>query len=315
MRIKAVMLEGDSLGRTNKLAPLEEFVDLISYANTPKELVVERCKDAEIVILNKVNLDASMLRQLPKLRLICVTATGTNIIDHACARELGIIIKNVEGYSTHSVTIHTFALVFTLLSNMPYYDRYCKSGEYCGSQIFTHFNKDLCALENKNWGIIGLGKIGKSVAKSALGFGAHVSYTSTGGHPHDSTYPHKPLEALLSTSDVISIHAPLNDHTYNLINAKNLSLLKEGAILINVGRGGIVNEEAVAHALKEQHFYYGTDVFEQEPMRADHPFLDPSIQSRLLLTPHIAWGYGDTIKKLVAGTIENVKGYLETLKG
>ncbi|WP_104749695.1 D-2-hydroxyacid dehydrogenase [Helicobacter cynogastricus] len=312
MKVKAVMLEADSLGRTNKLAPLEEFVDLTSYPNTPKELVLERCKDAQIVILNKIVMDAPTLKSLPKLRLICVTATGTDVIDHACAQELGIAIKNVEGYSTHSVTMHTFALVFALLSNMAYYDRYCKSGEYCKSKIFTHFNKDLLALEDKEWGIIGLGNIGKSVAKSALSFGARVSYTSTSGRNHNDTYPQKSLEVLLKTSDVITIHAPLNDQTRNLINASNLPLLKEKAILINVGRGGIVNEEAVAKALKIQNFYYGADVFEKEPMRADHPFLDPTIQPKLLLTPHIAWGYGNTIKKLVAGTIENVKSYLAT---
>ncbi|WP_104694911.1 D-2-hydroxyacid dehydrogenase [Helicobacter salomonis] len=310
MKIKAVMLEADSLGRTHKLAPLEEFVDLTSYPNTPQELVLERCKDAEIVILNKVVMDAPTLKNLPKLKLICVTATGTNIIDHSCAQELGIAIKNVEGYSTHSVTMHTFALVFALLSNMFYYDRYCKSGEYCKSKVFTHFNKDLLALENKEWGIIGLGNIGKSVAKSALSFGARVSYTSTSGRNHDSTYPEKSLEALLRTSDVITIHAPLNEQTHNLINASNLPLLKEKAVLVNVGRGGIVNEEEVAKALVTQDFYYGTDVFEQEPMRVNHPFLNPDIQHRLLLTPHIAWGYGNTIKKLVAGTIENVREYI-----
>ncbi|WP_104726468.1 D-2-hydroxyacid dehydrogenase [Helicobacter felis] len=312
MKVKAVMLEADSLGRTNKLAPLEEFVELTSYPSTPKELVLERCKDAQIVILNKVVMDAPTLKSLPKLKLICVTATGTDIIDHACAQELGIAIKNVEGYSTHSVTMHTFALVFTLLSNMPYYDRYCKSGEYCKSQVFAHFNKDLLALEDKEWGIIGLGNIGKNVARIASSFGARVNYTSTSGRNHDNTYPQKSLEDLLKTSDVITIHAPLNDQTRNLINASNLPFLKEKAILINVGRGGIVNEEAVAKALEVQNFYYGADVFEKEPMRANHPFLNPHIQHKLLLTPHIAWGYGNTIKKLVEGTIKNVKSYLET---
>ncbi|WP_120951009.1 D-2-hydroxyacid dehydrogenase [Helicobacter sp. L8] len=312
MKIKAVVLEGDSLGRTNKLAPLEEFVDLIYYPNTPKELVLERCQDAEVIIINKIVMDAPTLQSLPKLKLICITATGTNVIDHACAQKLGIQIKNVEGYATHSVTMHTFALVFTFLSNMPYYDRYCKSGEYCTSQVFTHFNKDLYALENKQWGIVGLGNIGKNVARIASSFGAHVSYTSTSGRNHDDTYPQKSLDALLKTSDVISIHAPLNDRTYNLINASNLPLLKEKAILINVGRGGIVNEKEAAKALETQDFYYGTDVFEQEPMHANHPFLNPSIQHKLLLTPHIAWGYGDSIKKLIAATIENVKAYLKT---
>ncbi|BEG57515.1 2-hydroxyacid dehydrogenase [Helicobacter sp. NHP21005] len=312
MKPLAVFLEALSLGRKNKLDALDEFVELVSYPGTPQDLVLERCKDAEIVILNKVQMSQDILRQLPKLKCICVTATGVNMIDLEVAKELGIQIKNVVGYSTHSVTMHTFALAFTLLSNMPYYDRYCKSGEYCKSEIFTHFNKDLMSLENKEWGIVGLGNIGKNVARIVSSFGAHVSYTSTSGRNNDSTYPQKPLEALLKEGDVISIHAPLNAQTYNLIDTPELRLLKERAILINVGRGGIVNEAAVAKELETQNFYYATDVLEQEPMRANHPFLNPQIQEKLLITPHIAWGYGDTIKKLIAATIENVKEYLKT---
>ncbi|WP_163563788.1 D-2-hydroxyacid dehydrogenase [Helicobacter suis] len=312
MKPIAVVLEALSLGRKNKLDALAEFVELISYPGTSQDLVLERCKDAEIVILNKVSLDGQTLKSLPKLKCICITATGTNMIDHAVAKELGIQIKNVAGYSTHSVTMHTFALALSLLSNMAYYDHYCKSGEYCKSEIFTHFNKDLISLENRQWGIIGLGAIGKNVARIAKSFGAHVSYTSTSGRNSDNTYPQKPLETLLQESDVISIHAPLNDQTHNLIRTKELKLLKERAILINVGRGGIVNEEEVAKALQEQNFYYATDVLEKEPMVANHPFLDKSIQSKLLLTPHIAWGYGDSIKKLIVATIENVKEYLQS---
>ncbi|GLH57302.1 D-2-hydroxyacid dehydrogenase [Helicobacter ailurogastricus] len=312
MKPLAVFLEALSLGRKNKLDALDEFVELVSYPGTPQDLVLERCKDAEIVILNKVQMSGDTLRKLPKLKCICITATGMNMIDLEVAKELGIAIKNVVGYSTHSVTMHTFALAFTLLSNMPYYDRYCKSGEYCKSEIFTHFNKDLMSLENKEWGIVGLGNIGKNVARIAVSFGAHVSYTSTSGRNNDSTYPQKPLEALLKESDVISIHAPLNAQTHNLIDSQELKLLKEKAILINVGRGGIVNEEAVAKELEVQDFYYATDVLEQEPMRANHPFLNPAIQNKLLITPHIAWGYGDTIKKLIIATIDNVKDYLKT---
>ncbi|CCF81281.1 D-2-hydroxyacid dehydrogenase [Helicobacter bizzozeronii] len=307
----AVVLEALSLGKRNKLDALGEFVDLVSYPGTPQELVLERAKDAEIIILNKVKLDGDTLRALKKLKCVCITATGMNMIDLEVAQELGIQIKNVVGYSTHSVTMHTFALAFSLLSNMPYYDHYCKSGEYCNSELFSHFNKDLMSLENKEWGIVGLGNIGKNVARIATSFGAHVSYTSTSGRNHDDTYPQKSLEALLQTSDVISIHAPLNAQTHNLIHAQHFPLLKNKAILINVGRGGIVNEEELAQALKTQDFYYASDVFEQEPMRANHPFLDPTIQPKLLLTPHIAWGYGDTIKKLIAATIENVKDYLK----
>ncbi|WP_163498511.1 D-2-hydroxyacid dehydrogenase [Helicobacter suis] len=312
MKPVAVVLEALSLGRKNKLDALAEFVELISYPGTSQDLVLERCKEAEIVILNKVPLDGQTLKSLPKLKCICITATGTNMIDHAVAKELGIQIKNVAGYSTHSVTMHTFALALSLLSNMAYYDHYCKSGEYCKSEIFTHFNKDLISLENRQWGIIGLGAIGKNVARIAQSFGAHVSYTSTSGRNTDNIYTQKPLETLLQESDVISIHAPLNKQTYNLIRTKELKLLKERAILINVGRGGIVNEQEVAKALKEQNFYYATDVLEKEPMVANHPFLDTSIQPKLLLTPHIAWGYGDSIKKLITATIENVKQYLQS---
>lgn len=308
--MKIVILDAKTLGECD-LTPIKKFGEFVIYQTTTPEQTLHRCKDADIILTNKVVLDAKTLKELNNLKLICVTATGTNIIDTQTAEKMGILIKNVAGYSTNSVAQHTLTLALTFLSRLPYYDHYCKSGEWCKSDIFMHINGGLNELNGKKWGIIGLGSIGKKVATIASAFGAKISYTSTSGKNSDATYPQKSLQDLLKESDIISIHAPLNESTNNLIAKEQLSLLKDKAIIINVGRGGIVNENDVAKILLDKNIYFATDVLQKEPMEKNHPFLNPLIQDKIILTPHIAWAYGNARETLIKMVIENIRTFIE----
>lgn len=308
--MKIVILDAKTLGECD-LTPIKKFGEFVIYQTTTPEQTLHRCKDADIILTNKVVLDAKTLKELNNLKLICVTATGTNIIDTQTAEKMGILIKNVAGYSTNSVAQHTLTLALTFLSRLPYYDHYCKSGEWCKSDIFMHINGGLNELNGKKWGIIGLGSIGKKVATIASAFGAKISYTSTSGKNSDTTYPQKSLQDLLKESDIISIHAPLNESTNNLIAKEQLSLLKDKAMIINVGRGGIVNENDVAKILLDKNIYFATDVLQKEPMEKNHPFLNPLIQDKIILTPHIAWAYGNARETLIKMVIENIRTFIE----
>ena len=254
-------------------------------------------------------LDESVLSQLPDLKLICITATGMNNVDLDFAKKKGIVVKNVAGYSTTAVAQHTLSIALHLLARLGYYDAYCKSGAWCESDTFTHINGGLRELENLQWGIIGFGSIGQRVGNLAQAFGAKVSYYSTSGKNTQSGFMRKELDEILSQSDIISIHAPLNPQTHNLINYKNLSLIKDRAILINVGRGGIVNENDIAEFLKNKDMYFGTDVLEIEPMKPNHPFLDKKIADKILITPHLAWAYDKARERLLELTLENIKNF------
>ena len=307
--MKIVMLDADTLGVCD-WGEIKSFGSVHFYPSTSREQTLERCLGAEIVITNKVILDAEILAQLPQLKLICISATGMNNVDLEYAKKQGIIVKNVAGYSTTSVAQHTLTMALEILSQTHYYDGYCKSGAWCQSPIFVHINEGLREIEGLSWGIIGLGNIGKRVAKLASCFGAKVSYYSTSGKNTESQYPKQSLKELLSTSDIVSIHAPLNENTKNLLNADNLILLKEKAILINVGRGGIVNENDVAEILKSKEIFFATDVLESEPMKANHPFLNKDIASKLLITPHIAWAYDNARERLLKLLAQNIRDFL-----
>ncbi|PAF42654.1 D-2-hydroxyacid dehydrogenase [Helicobacter sp. 11S03491-1] len=308
--MKIVLLDAKTLGVCD-LSPIKKFGEFISYQTTSPQETLQKCQDANIVLTNKVVLDTPILNQLPHLKFIGITATGTNIIDMQRAQELGIVVKNVAGYSTDSVAQHTLTLALNLLSQLNYYDHYCKSAQWCQSDVFMHINGGLNELSGKEWGIIGFGNIGKKVANLASAFGAKVSYTSTSGKNSDNAYPKKSLKNLLQESDIISIHAPLNEHTNNLITQNELSILKQGAILINVGRGGIVNEEDMAKALQTKNIFFATDVLAKEPMSNNHPFLNPKIQDKMILTPHIAWAYGNARKTLLKMVIQNIQDFID----
>ena len=228
--VKMVLLDAKTLGNFD-IKKFEALGDFVAYPSTSEGEILERCKDAEIAITNKVVFNAKTLESLPNLKLICITATGMNNIDLDAAKRLNIEVKNVAGYSTFAVAQHTLMLALAFLGELPFYTHYCASGAWAKSDIFcnlTHDIRDLCGLE---WGIIGLGEIGRRVAHLAGAFGANVSYHSTSGNVQ-KVLPHKSLEELLKTSDIISIHAPLNDKTRNLIAKNELKMLKNKAILL-----------------------------------------------------------------------------------
>ena len=248
---KIVVLDGKTLGNVDYIK-LNEFGQVVYYDLTLKEEVAERIKDANIVLTNKVVLNRENLRDANQLELICEMATGYNNIDIEYAKEKNIAVTNVTGYSTTTVAQHTFAMLLHLYDNINYFDNFIKSGEYSKSVMFTNLEapyKDLCG---KVWGIIGLGNIGKRVAKIAQAFGARVVYYSTSGKNADSDYARVEFDSLLKQCDIISIHAPLNEKTEGLINYQAFTKMKKDVVLINVARGPIVVDEDLARAIDEE---------------------------------------------------------------
>lgn len=306
-----VLLDAKTLGNDLDISVLEHFGTLTSYETTSPEETLERIQIADIVITNKVVVTANMMEETPKLKLICIAATGMNNVDLDAAKFKGIEVKNVAGYSTKSVVQHTFAMALYLLEKMAYYDTSVKDGTWTTSGLFTDVSRPFYEISEKKWGIIGLGAIGQEVAKIATAFGAEISYHSTSGENLNHAYPHQSLEFLLKDCDIISIHAPLNDNTYNLINENNLPYINEGAILLNLGRGGIVNETDLAFELDRRKFYAGLDVLEKEPITLNNRLNEVKHKERLLITPHIAWTSIEARKKLLEGIVENIQIFME----
>ena len=234
-----------------------------------------------------------------------------NNVDLEAAKELNIEVKNVIGYSTSSVVQHTFSMMFYLLGKLEYYNRQVKSKAWSKSELFTDISQPFSELSTKTWGIIGLGTIGKEVAKMAENFGVKIHYYSTSGKNLINDYHHCELDDLLSTCDIVSIHCPLNEQTDNLINQSNLKLLKDNAILLNLGRGGIVNELDLANELNSRPLYAGLDVLSKEPIEETNPLLSINNYDQLLITPHLAWASLESRKRLLAGIIKNIEAYLE----
>jgi len=307
---KIVFLDASTLGKVD-LGPLNELGNLISYPLTPASERVERIADAEIIITNKVIIDREVMDRCPSLRLICIAATGMNNIDLDYAAGKGIVVKNVAGYSTPSVTQLTFAMLFTLMNRVHKADEWIKAGHYSKSDVFSCHDFDFTELAALRFGIIGMGAIGQHVGKVASAFGAEVVYYSTSGKNNSVPYQRLSLDELLTTSDIVSIHAPLNDITRGLIGRQQLQIMKPGAFLLNLGRGGIVNEQELADALDEGIIAGAAlDVFTAEPLPAHHPFLHMKHPERILLTPHIAWASHEAQQRLIEKIADNIRSYL-----
>lgn len=308
--MKLVILDAKTLGNDIDLSGFSQFGEVEIFQTTKPEETLERVKDKDIVITNKVIIDKNIIDNAPNLKLICVAATGVNNVDIKYAKQKGIQVRNVAGYSTESVVQHTFAMLFYLLENLRYYDDYVKSGEYAKSDIFTHLGKPFWEVRGKTWGIIGLGTIGRRVADVASSFGANIIYYSTSGVERKEKYPRISLEELLKTSDIVSIHAPLNEKTKGLIGYEQIKLMKPTAYLLNLGRGGIVIEEDLAKALDENLIAgAGLDVLEKEPIAEDNPLLKIKNKEKLFITPHIAWTSIEARKTLINEIIENIKAF------
>lgn len=306
---KIVVLDGKTLGNVDYIK-LNEFGQVIYYDLTLKEEVAERIKDANIIVTNKVALNRENLKNAAELELICEAATGYNNIDIEYAKERKIAVTNVTGYSTTTVAQHTFAMLLHLYDKINYFDNYIKSGEYSKSPMFTNLEvpyKDLCG---KVWGIIGLGNIGKRVAKIAQAFGARVVYYSTSGKNADSDYARVEFDSLLKQSDIISIHAPLNEKTEGLINYEAFTKMKKDAVVINVARGPIIVDEDLARAIDEDIIGgAASDVFKVEPIPADNPLLNINNKDKIVLTPHIAWASEEARNRLFADLLENISAF------
>ncbi len=305
-----VFLDRKTLGDDISIDQFNKLGDVTTYNSTKANETLTRVKDCTIVITNKVVIDKNIMNN-SDIKLICVAATGMNNIDLEYAKEKGIVVKNVAGYSTASVAQLTFSFALEFVQKINFYDNYVKSGGWENSNIFTNLDKPFYELEDKVWGIIGLGNIGKSVAKIADAFGCKVQYYSTSGSNNNTTYSKQSLEELLKSSDIISIHAPLNNDTLNLINKNNIKSLKDGSILLNLGRGGIVNEEDISDAINDGvDLYYGTDVVTKEPIEKFSPLLTIKNKERVLFTPHIAWASKEARIRLLNGIEENIQNFV-----
>lgn len=297
-------LSGADLGRLKALGRYT------GYAYTQPGEVVERCREADVVITNKVVLDRARMEALPRLRLICVAATGMNNIDLDAAAGRGIEVRNVKGYSTHSVAETTLGAAIALRRHIVYYDRYVRDGSYSASGRQFHFRYANRQLYGSHWGIVGMGAIGREVAHLAGAFGCEVRYASTSGVVREEAYPLLPLDELLAWADTVSVHCPLDERTRGLIGARELALMKPSAVLINVARGGIVDEAALAAALDAGTLAGAAlDVFVQEPPAADHPLLHLNNADNLLLSPHNAWAPLEAVDVLIAGIAENIASF------
>ncbi len=257
--MKIVLLDALTFGDTN-LSAFDALGDVEVYQTTSAEEVLNRITDADVIVTNKVVISDELMADAKSLKLICIAATGMNNIDLDAATTRGVEVKNVAGYSTDSVIQHTFSMLFYLMTHSKYYDEYVKSGAYSQSPIFTDVSKSFFEVKGKKWGIIGLGSIGRGVANIASAFGAEVFYYSTSGVNRTEDFGRVTLNELLKSCDIISIHAPLNDKTNNLLDYEQLLTCKDGAIVLNLGRGGIVNEEAVAKIVDEKNISFGLDV-------------------------------------------------------
>ena len=310
--MRLVILEAESLGKDMDLSGFSRFGEVTVYEKTTEEECPERVREADIVICNKVRMCSRTLSGAENLKLICVTATGINNIDLDYVKRHNIAVTNVAGYSTVSVAQHTFAMYFYLAEKLRYYDDYIKNGSYAASRLFTCMDRPFTELEGKTWGIIGLGAIGRKVASIAQAFGCRVIYYSTSGAHDDPDYERVDLYRLLKDSDVVSIHAPLNEATENLMNIETFANMKRNAILINVGRGSIVNERDLCCALREGLIAGAAlDVLSSEPIRSDSPLLKMADDDRLYITPHIAWASKEARTRLIGLVQKNIASYLE----
>ncbi|MCC8029974.1 MAG: D-2-hydroxyacid dehydrogenase [Lachnospiraceae bacterium] len=308
-----VFVDADTIGSDIDLSGFSELGDVTVYGSTRESEMPERIREADVIIVNKTEVNARTVGEAPRLKLVCVSATGTNNLDMEFLGRRGIAWRNVAGYSTENVAQHTFALMFALLEKLSYYDDYVKSGKYTAGESFTHFSNVFHELQSLTWGIIGLGAIGRRVADIAGMFGCHVIYYSASGSPRQKGYEQVDLDTLLETSDIVSVHAPLNESTQDLMNAEAFHKMKNSAIFINVGRGPIVVEEDLADALERGEIAAaGLDVLRTEPMTEDNPLRRFRDSTKLLITPHIAWASAEARARLMAILLEQVRDFLST---
>lgn len=289
---------------------LKALGECVIYDRTAPEEVLERAADAEVVLTNKVVITADMMAALPQLKYIGVMATGYNIVDIDAARERGIIVTNIPSYSTASVAQMVFAHILNIAQQVQHHSEAVHQGRWTASKDFCFWDTPLIELRGKKLGIVGLGNTGYTTARIAIGFGMEVyAYTSKSSFQLPPEIKKMELDQLFSECDVISLHCLLTDKTRELVNAARLKLMKPTAILINTGRGQLVNEQDLADALNNGQIYAaGLDVLSQEPPKADNPLLTAR---NCYITPHIAWASAAARERLMGILLDNLKGYIE----
>ena len=305
--MKITFLDAATLGGDISLEPVSRLGELVCWPSSTPEEAMERVSDCDVLIVNKVRLTSELIDAARNLKLICEAATGVNNIDLDYAASKGIPVRNVAGYSTESVVQCTFMHILNLVGHLPYYDGRVKSGQYSAGGMFTDVSLPFFELAGKTIGIVGMGTIGRRVAQVACAFGMNVIYYSTSGTSHCHDYPSVPLERLMAESDIVSVHAPLNDRTSGLIGDRELALMKPHAVIVNMGRGGIVDEAALAEAVDKGAIAgAGLDVYSEEPLNAGNPLSGVRHKERLSLTPHTAWASVEARTRLVEMIAENI---------
>ena len=309
--MKIVMLDRNSIGfdiDVDFFANLGEFEHHnTTDAETSKRLI----KDAEVVIFNKTKMNEEMLQAAPNVKLLCVTATGFDNIDLEYAKKRGIAACNIKDYSTPAVVQHTFALALSVLEKLNYYDDYVKSGAYSNQLGFSHFEKTYFELQGKTWGIIGLGNIGKGVAKVAEAFGCKVIFYSASGSNSTTDYERVDFDTLCRESDILSLHCPLSDKTREIMNMDAFRKMKKTAILINVARGPVINENDLYTALTEGLIGgAGLDVLSKEPMEKTKPLAQIKDSDKLIITPHMAWASVEARTRCMEEVYKNIEAFV-----
>lgn len=308
--MKICILDGYSLNQGDlDWSPVERLGDVTLFDRTPADKIVERAADADIVLTNKVPFSADTLRQLPRLRFICVLATGYNIIDTEAAARQGVVVANIPAYSTMSVAQMAFAHILNITNHVASYAREVADGKWTNCPDFCFWDSALTELAGKTMGIVGLGNTGMATARIAVALGMKVvALTSKSADTLPEGITPAPLDDVLASADVVSLHCPLTPSTRHLINAASIAKMKPSAILINTGRGPLVDEQAVADALNGGRLAaFGADVLSQEPPRGDNPLLSAR---NCFLTPHIAWATIEARTRLMSTATENVRQFI-----
>lgn len=309
--MKLVFLDTKTIGEDIDLSAYDALGEVVKYGFSTLEEIPERVKDADVLIVNKIAINEQTIGNAKNLKLVCVTATGTNNLDKEYLEKRGIAWRNVAGYSTESVTQHTFALLFYLLEKIRYYDDYVKDEKYINDTVFTHFAEHFNEVNGKTWGIIGLGTIGRRVADIAKAFGARVIYYSASGSPAQEGYEQVDFETLLTTSDIVSVHTPLNEYTKDLMDREAFAKMKKTAIFLNLGRGPIVVEQDLYEALETGEIAAaGLDVLCEEPMSETNPLAKIKDSKKLIITPHIAWASVEARNRLMQIIAEQIREFL-----
>lgn len=307
-----VVLERKSVGTDIDVSCYQKLGNVAYYDNTVTiEEVKERIREADIIIANKTPVREEALREAPNVKLICVLATGYDNVDIAYCKKRGIKVANVVDYSTAMVAQHTITLALTLSQKMIHYDGYVKSGAYSAQSSFSNFDEPFCELDGKTWGIVGMGNIGKRVAKIAAAFGCKVIFHSLTGKSSCTEYEQVDKESLLNRSDFLSLHCPLSNLSKDFIDAAALKKMKKSAVLVNVARGPVVNNSDLYQALVDREIMAaGLDVLEKEPLEVSNPLSRLKDSNRLIITPHLAWASVEARTRCVTEVYANMEAFL-----